>query len=158
MQIRKDELHSNGIVLTFCIITLSTVIAWEGGGLNSGNIQYLEFSFCEYACPFSKRLRFPVFFDRNNSLLSWSLLPVLCFLTKKKLFLPQAQIIFLTNHFTEYPNKTNYFNFTFHMFKASIIILKNHIPRRNYPWSRLKLLQQRILISVIILTVCKETN
>jgi hypothetical protein len=42
------------IALTFCIGTLCTVIEWGGGGgLNSENIQYLEFLFCEYACPLS---------------------------------------------------------------------------------------------------------
>ena len=145
--------------LTFCIVTLSTVIGWEGGGgLNSENIQYLEFSFCEYACPFSERLRIPRFCDRNKGLLSWALLPSFILSYKNSCFYPKHKLFFLTNHFTGYPNKTNYYNFTIHMFKASIIIFKNHIPRRNYPWSRMKLLQQRILLSVLILTVCEETN
>jgi len=82
------------IALTFCIITLSTVIGYVGSRLNAGNIQYLEFSICEYACRFSKRLRIPRFCDRNNSLLSWALLPSFMLSYKNSYFLPQAKIIF----------------------------------------------------------------
>ena len=71
MPIGTDELQVKELIaLTFCIIMLSAVIGWEEGGLNSGNIQYLGFSFCECAPPFSKRLRIPRFCDRNNSFLS----------------------------------------------------------------------------------------
>jgi hypothetical protein len=59
MQIRTDELHSHGIdcvdILCYNVVYSDRV---GGSGLNSGNSQYLEFSFCDMLVPFPKNYGF----------------------------------------------------------------------------------------------------